>query len=254
MRGRMFVRGALVAGLVASISGCGTEEAACFEGPSVTYTAQFFDFLADEPREGVAFCLMVDSRPCGCRTSNANGWVDLEIPADTEVTVRASDGDLINWYIFPRSVRNTSSSHRPPSRTLVSGLGAFLGVEVSWDLGVVGVDAFPVEGASLEGTVVDLVDASGAPVQSGDGPVYVVDRMPYPDASASLGPSVLAVWANLPPGPIFARLTGSDGEPLLDRCDLHQSGWRREINGEAFFEFEVFAGAVSTVIARYCEP
>jgi hypothetical protein len=154
--------------------------------------------------------------------------------------------------------RNRAAArYRLLSRVLLEAGTAGLGLEVDWTRGFAVVEAWPVHGASLDGTVAELLDASAMPVEGADGPFYIDaagDRLPDPEATASIGPNVFAGWMNLAPGQHFARLTGSDGEPLLDRCGLLESGWERTLNGERVLEMEVFAGVGSNAIDRECAP
>jgi hypothetical protein len=242
--------------------GCGAEEAPCFEGPSATSTVQFVDFCNhDVPLQGVQACPMVDGHPCGCRTSNAHGWVDLSLPAAAEVITRVSADTLVPSHGFfrtPAEGMPTAGRYRPPPRTVVSAFATFAGVDIDWGLGIAVLDAAPVYGGCLEGSVAELLDGSGVAIQGGDGPFYVdtagTTPVPHPEATASVGPSVFAAWLNLPPGPVFAHLSRGDGEPMLDRCGRFDSGWSRQLGDATVLEMEVFEGSVSVVIAQECEP
>jgi hypothetical protein len=258
MRGRMFVRGVLLAALVAPPSGCGAEEAPCFEGPAVTYTEQYVDIMSvDVPLEGVEACLIIGGSACGCRTSDATGYVELALPADAEVVWRFSRDDMVPVFSFIRPPVSGAvhSRRRVATRTLLSAFASFVGVDVDWSLGFAVVEAYPVDGTSLAGSVAELREGSEALVQEGSGPIYLeAEGLIDVDATASVGSSVAAVWLNLPPGRLFAGLEGSQCEPLLPRCDWFYSGWPRELDGELVLEMEVFAGAMTSVIARECTP
>jgi hypothetical protein len=259
MRGRMLVRGALLAGLVALLSGCGTGEAPCFEGPAVRYSARVEDwFDRSLGIEGVEACLVVDGAPCGCRSTNADGWVELRLPASAEIGVRFANelyGPTIYFYTTPAG-GDLGAQYRFIPRSVVEAVAAAFGIEVDWDAPSVTVEAAPVTGASLEGSTAELLDASGAPLVDGIGPVYFdpIRDLLDPEASASPGSILFVSWGNISPGPVLVRATNSAGEPLYAGCGRTESGWERDLNGEPVVAMGTFPGASSVAIARECVP
>jgi hypothetical protein len=259
MRGRMFVSGVLLAALATIASGCGGNEAPCFQGPSVTYSARIEDWIDRSLGiEGMDACLVVEGAPCGCRTTNAEGWVELRLPASAEVGVRFSSElyrPAIYFYATPAG-GYLGAQYRLIPRPVADALAATYGFDVDWYAAVVVVEAHPIAGASLEGSTVELLDASGAPLVDGIGPFYSdpIRNVPDPEASASLGSHLFAIWGNLPPGPVLVRATSSAGEPLFAGCGHTESGWVRDLNGEPVVAMDTFPGAMSVAIARECTP
>jgi hypothetical protein len=261
MRGRMFVSGVLVLGLVASLSGCGTEEAACFEGPSVTYTAQFFDWFSGDPLEGVGMCQMDGDASCGCRASNAMGHVDIELPASSEVVVRIADGihlTLRRFYTTPDS-GIVGLAYDLMTRTLAQGLAASLfGTELDPSRGTAIAYAFPDFGYSMEGTRFELLSLDGTAAAYEVGPIYVsTDGSGFSsdlEAESSVGTQAYAIWGNVLPGRYVVRGYSATGENVFERCALQLEGWERRNEGELVLEMEVFPEETSDVARRGCVP
>jgi hypothetical protein len=263
MRGRMFVSGALLAALVAPLSGCGTDEGPCFEGPAVTYTHRFEDWInASVPIEEVEVCHMVGERACGCQRSDATGRLDLPLPAGEEVMVRIRSDVHVPLVSFYETLLAAGFYVVYPmvSLPLMQAYADMVGVEPTFFgsgavLGAVAASAAPVDGASMEGSLFELLDPSGMPVEV-DGPFYSdqVGGLPAVDASSSVGNAAFAVWANVPPGRYVVRVRTASGENLYEKCSVAVFGWERRLDGDVVMEIEVFAGHASTVARRECEP
>jgi hypothetical protein len=263
MRGRMFVSGALLAALVTLLSGCGTEEAACFEGPAVTYTARFVDYLRPElPVAGTAMCHVMEGRTCQCSVSDAIGYAEFSLPAGEEVMTRVGAEGYVPFYSFHNTPATGSTllQYRMASVVLANAYADFVGVDMLFvgegaSMGVAVAEAHGAGGASMEGTAFELLEPSGVTAEA-DGPFYndfANEGLPQPEASSSVGLVAHAIWLNVSPGRYFVRGTTATGDALYERCG-RVSGWRREIGGEVALQMDVFAGHVSPVTGAECEP
>jgi hypothetical protein len=241
--------------------GCGEAEEACFEGPGVTYFFTFADFFSvDLALEGVEACIMLEDRACGCSRSNAMGALEIRLPAGEEVVVRLSGQNLISLYNFiptPSEGDVLDAKFLAP-RPLIEALAQSVGVAPVPGSGAVVANAVPVAGARLEGSVLRLLDLSGADVDVAAGPFYIDTdgELLDPEATSSKGWRVFAAWMNVPPGRYVVHGTGPAGSNLYEGCSptSPRSGWHRWFDGELVLEMEAFEDAASEVFMRECVP
>jgi hypothetical protein len=254
----MFVSGVLLAPLVVSLSGCGTDEAPCFEGPAVTYTMRFSDWYSPGLYlAGVEGCLITEGRACGCQESHADGFMDLPLPANQEVIMRTvADGYVTLYSFFDTLAMGDFLAYYPlPSAAVVRAMYDLLGVVWDPSLGSVVAAAVPAPGLTMEGTTFELLDGSGLQALEVDGPFYVAARdAPDPEASSSVGTDAWGVFGNVPPGPSLVGGHSVSGEPVFEQCAVPYNGWERRVDGRLALEVEVFPGAISVAARLQCTP
>jgi hypothetical protein len=199
---------------------------------------------------------MTDAGACGCQRTDAGGWAELLVPAGAEVHVRlAGDGKVpVHNFYTPQYSSVQWRHYMFPTHLLQ----AYFPVEIDLETrGGVSVIIEPVDGASLEGSQVEVLDASGAPVDDAAGPIYAsLDGVTDLEATASLGLTVAALWANLPAGRHFVRATSAAGNNIYESCSPSRpgTGWQRDLDGEVVLEVEVFPGAGSSTLRYECSP
>jgi hypothetical protein len=247
---------------VALALGCGKGEQACVEGPTVTYIFGFEDFLSgDVPLEGVEACIFRAKGACGCVVSDARGFAELELPSLQDVVLRFERPDLVPLYSFYATpahgdvLLQYALAPRTIGEALVRGV---TGTAIDRSRGVVAAQAWPVAGASLEGSVAELADPSGGAPDDVAGPFYIDPAVGLPNVEATSSPSrqLFVLWVNVPPGPYFVRATTADNDDVYRRCPVTAtgSGWAREQDGSVALELEVFADAISDVYRYDCMP
>jgi hypothetical protein len=261
----MFLRSVLLAVLAASLSGCGTDEAPCFEGPAVTYTLRFTDFVnMSLPLEGAEVCQVLGERGCGCVSTDTHGYADISLPARREVTVQMAKEQYIpaRWFYETMEERATYS-YGIISSAMARALADLIGVASeemlgpSPRLGVVVAVAVGAAGGSMEGTVFELLDSVGAPVADVAGPYYFDSAgRGHPDleAEASIGLVAFAVWAHVPPGTYRILGRTASGERLWERCATVNTGWERMRADDVVLEVEAAAGASVAAMRNDCAP
>jgi hypothetical protein len=243
----------------AAVLGCGEADEACFDGPAVTVTAEIQDILSwDEPLEGIEGCVVMDDRPCGCARSDAQGWIEMSVPAGREFVLRFAADGYVSVYVAAGPLHvGFHSLWRMLSRQLAQALALIVGQTLDPERGAVTVEAAPAPGFVLEGCTAELLDATGMPVTEGSGPYYVNGSTNQPDplATAGVGERLFVVWLNVPPGTYLGRARTPSGDNLYDRCSgTVDSGWVRNLDGETVLETLVFPDAGSQMMRRDCEP
>jgi hypothetical protein len=239
--------------------GCGEAEEACFDGPSITVTSEFRDFLSWEVAlEGVEMCLVMGERVCGCERSDSRGWAETALPEASEITVRFAAPGYVTLYGAMGPIHDeVHLALGMVSRQLGAALAQSFGQALDSEGAIVTVEAAPVPGFTLEGCTAELLDSTGAPVTAGAGPFYIngSTNQPEPFATAGVGERLFAVWLNVPPGTYLGRGVTPGGESLYDRCSaLWHSGWVRDLDGQTVLETPAFADAGHRMVRRDCEP
>jgi hypothetical protein len=238
-------------------AGCDGGAEVCFDAPTAMHRVRVYDLVM--PAVGIAGaegCLLVDGAACGCRVTDENGEVDYPVPVGVEFMSRVSANAYLSTYGFGYNVYGDGYLATFPmiSELLAGTYSIYFETEVDLDLGVAAVWALPSPGESLEGTSLQLLDASREPVGEAHGPFYGDGHRPVPDAEASLGPMALAYFVNLPPGTYFARAIGADGTDLYARCDEAGGGWERDLEGDLVLEIQVFGRGLSIASRFSCTP
>jgi hypothetical protein len=228
----------------------------CFDGPTATYRFRAYDVVSPGTRvAGAEACLLMDGVACGCRVTDEMGETDYPMPVGMGVVPRLSAQGYLSTHAFVPVVHGDGYVASVPmlGDRLEDAYSIHADREVDLDLGVATVWARPAFPESLEGTVLQLLDRSGVPMEEAHGPLYthwgVSDLL---GTDASLGPTAMAFFVNLPPGTYFARAIGPDGDDLYARCNETGSGWERDLEGDLVLELEVFGQGLYTVSRFQC--